>query len=612
MVKEKKGVNPAEAFRKEQKKKDGKKAHQQRQAVREVRSLLNDPTKIDDEIRKYQRMSNENKLDKSLKDKIEELQNMKTIAVRKQQIDVIQGKRAASPPRSANSSEPAKLSSSFSSSSGVPMSVHPYQQFQPPFQGYSPALPAMYQQHPLHPNPVVFPNQPPGPPMVYQPGRGIPPPPPPRLGGIPAPLLWNNQTSSSSSSGPYRQPIVGGQNGIPLPPPRLLSNGPSATPFSTGIHPASQARKDRRKRDREEEAVDPLDPAARGYVERFGKKAAFVDHEALPPEPRKENLVTDSQTTLSDDLVTSSDSLVDPSPQHVISPSSAQPVSTSTSPSPPLVPEVSAAPDFSTFANFIINKEELLKRRNRTDCKDDVCEIPPGPSRIISSKLNGVTVEDVEVDDEDDDEEASYANDHVNTEENEDNMVGPSIPRDFANYQNYYYDPVLENEELSAEENVEEEEAKVSAGGLLGLDYYSSDDDQAEEAEGESFGGDHNETGESPGSAPPPAESTEILPTAYMHNGEPLFASLPTARVSQNLKVVRADSALTSFVPNALRKKKSTSNTSTVPSKPASQRLESNTVLQPTVTQTLPALSAVSDNNDLFSEFMTEIEGLGE
>jgi hypothetical protein len=92
MGKDKKEKNPADAFRKEQRKKELLKLKKDRAVVREVHEMLNDPRKIDAEIAKVQKESNDNKLDKTLKDRIKELQRMKEVAQRKQLILVAQGK----------------------------------------------------------------------------------------------------------------------------------------------------------------------------------------------------------------------------------------------------------------------------------------------------------------------------------------------------------------------------------------------------------------------------------------------------------------------------------------------------------------------------------------
>jgi hypothetical protein len=55
--------------------KEIKKSKFQQEKVREVRTLLNNPDKIEEQIRKVERESDENKLNKGLKDKIKEVRN---------------------------------------------------------------------------------------------------------------------------------------------------------------------------------------------------------------------------------------------------------------------------------------------------------------------------------------------------------------------------------------------------------------------------------------------------------------------------------------------------------------------------------------------------------
>ena len=88
MGKDKKILNPADAFRKEQRKKELQKTKKDRVVKKEVRTLLNDPRKIDEEIERVQKLSEENLLDKALKDRIKELKMMKSVALKKQIIDV--------------------------------------------------------------------------------------------------------------------------------------------------------------------------------------------------------------------------------------------------------------------------------------------------------------------------------------------------------------------------------------------------------------------------------------------------------------------------------------------------------------------------------------------
>ena len=102
MGKDKRGINPADAFRREEKKRQQKRNAVQKHALQEVRSLLNDVTKIDAEIEKVQAQSAENRLDKSLKDRIIELKKMRDVAEKKQRIDSQLGRGVPTAPSAAS------------------------------------------------------------------------------------------------------------------------------------------------------------------------------------------------------------------------------------------------------------------------------------------------------------------------------------------------------------------------------------------------------------------------------------------------------------------------------------------------------------------------------
>ena len=87
-----KELNPADVYRKQQRKKELKKCKETRNVVRSVQELLSDPNKIEEEIQKAQKASDASALDKGLKDRIKELKMMKTVAVTKQKIDIASGK----------------------------------------------------------------------------------------------------------------------------------------------------------------------------------------------------------------------------------------------------------------------------------------------------------------------------------------------------------------------------------------------------------------------------------------------------------------------------------------------------------------------------------------
>lgn len=85
MGKDKREMNPAEAFRREQKKAMAKRNKESKKKVAEVRNLLNHPDLIQEKINILQKQSDENRLDKTLKDKIKEMKEMYDIALKKQQ-----------------------------------------------------------------------------------------------------------------------------------------------------------------------------------------------------------------------------------------------------------------------------------------------------------------------------------------------------------------------------------------------------------------------------------------------------------------------------------------------------------------------------------------------
>ena len=70
---QKKALNPADAFRKEERKKELAKNKKRLAAERERQELFSNPEKLREELGKLQRESDENRLDKGLKEKIKEV-----------------------------------------------------------------------------------------------------------------------------------------------------------------------------------------------------------------------------------------------------------------------------------------------------------------------------------------------------------------------------------------------------------------------------------------------------------------------------------------------------------------------------------------------------------
>ena len=236
----KRGLNPADQFRKIKKKQEIKKGKEKEAALRETRDLLDNPEKIEQEIQKVQSEWDSSKLDKSLKDRVAELKMMKAVALKKQKI---KGATGAPPSTALASSQP------------------------PPLQ-----IPA-YPYGPMMPAPFAYPGFY-GLPM----GMGAPPPPPPPP--PPYPLMYN------------------GQNGVPPPPPRaaLPRGQPSAGrsfggPYRGYDYNGRKAgggvvggRGRGGHGGRGGDTVDPLDPSGEGYTERFGSKTR------RPPQQQPQQL----------------------------------------------------------------------------------------------------------------------------------------------------------------------------------------------------------------------------------------------------------------------------------------------------------------------------------
>jgi hypothetical protein len=307
----KKALNPADQYRKEEKKKAAKKNAKVKATIREVNDLLNNPQKIQEQIEQVQKDSDENRLDKGLKDKIKELKMMKNVAIKKQMTkDALTG----GAPRDKDSSQSAA-----SASARVPA---------PAAAAPAPAAAASASAPPAHVAPaprrrdesIYFHPQfnpsgapPPGQPMMYraqQAGAPAVPAPAP----APAPQAYQHQAQYSSAPRPRgpasipfppppRHPVMGGLNGVPLPPPPPLPprpmgppggfaprgpptaglgyggppsiygpGGPGGGPGGRGGqgqmpqrgHDGGRGRGQRRKQHAAAD-VDPLDPGASGY-----------------------------------------------------------------------------------------------------------------------------------------------------------------------------------------------------------------------------------------------------------------------------------------------------------------------------------------------------------
>lgn len=362
-----KGLNPADAYRKEQKKKEIKKSKKEREKVREVANLLNNPEQIENEIRRVQKESDANKLDKGLKDRLKELKAMKIVADRKQRAKGV-GASSDGQERTSSAAPPA------------PAPRKPEE--------------SVY-YHPVF-NPTGAP--PPGQPPMYRPqgpvdGAGTvppPPPPPPRMppsvpgmqpGVTGAPFLRGVPPNGRSAPLP-----VGGMHGVPLPPPRPPGNISSAPPVpmggylpqssgyphqTPGAQPSRMPAHHAPRQRSQVPVVDPLDPAAEGYTERYvhPSNGSSTTATSQPPSAEKDEQHLE---------VVSGPQL----PEHSPVVSVQQPVETSTT-----TPSPMPAPTSGTEGGTV-DLAELMRRRREVVHEDKVASVEPSPSTSVGPTVD--------------------------------------------------------------------------------------------------------------------------------------------------------------------------------------------------------------------------------
>ena len=168
----KKELNPADKFRKEERKKELKKNKKVKEEARKFQELLSNPQKIKEEIQKLEIASAENRLDKGIKDKLKEMNSILNVAEM----------RASADTKVNTKVEKESTHPSLSQKDQIPV-VNP---FYHPVYNPSGAAPLGYPQS-------GFPGKMPQPPL---------PPPPPGPPGPPGPT----PTTSSSSVQPSYDP----------------------------------------------------------------------------------------------------------------------------------------------------------------------------------------------------------------------------------------------------------------------------------------------------------------------------------------------------------------------------------------------------------------------
>ena len=619
-------------------------------------TLLNDPNKIDEEIEKTQRLSEENLLDKSLKDRIRELKMMKTVALKKKLVDAASGKIKLDQPEGASHYK-EKISSSNHRSEEKSRNEHP-----PIHASSAPASVVVARipensvyYHPVH-NPLGTP--PPGQPELYisKPPATAPRPPVPAQpaqqlviggqNGIPLPpprpspqSLFQGQyiAPQSSLSAPpppppprlsYMNPsniAFGGTGGIPPPPPlpnpSYLGNPIGIQDPSSYLNQQGQPcevsgnNNNKRRREPAGPSFDPLDPSATGYVEQFGrhKKAAVGAINAEEPTPSPVNaapilrppLPPTVETVPPNNNINTAKDTAATVAYGIYQSSSGAPFRhgddhhltgqdiVDTAPVP--------APPPLPFGGFkVLSAEELMRRRQAT-IASDAAIAPAGPS--LPSQPDSQ------------DYEYGVAK---QVEENENEVAEPSRPSVLAGLADYGSDDdeddldtgTVEKEQISSGNSVFSMEQRGSSfalpapgpapalGPKLPTSKSFSDEDQK-----------YYVSQLSASYYPPPpgpsAPSSSLVGSAP--SGETSLVAPPPTLI-RGPKIVKTDKAVTAFVPSVLKSKKQVSST-----KPLSSSSSSSSSISPS--QAPSSAQAPANHStavdDAYKLFLEELNVLG-
>lgn len=650
MGKGKKEKNPADAFRKEQRKAELKKLKKDRQVVREVNTLLNDPSKVDAEIERVQKLSDENKIDKSLKERLKELRMMKNVAVKKQLVLAATGRKPLNTP----------VESSSSSSRGA--AEAPVRR--PEESAY------------FHPqfNPTGMP--PPGQPMLFRPNSS------------------NVSSSNANHSAPPRPMGVGGLNGIPLPPPRPvalpfmvpLNNTPfnmmqtprppppgigfplmpnqftmhgippmmSSIPPPPRVPPSAASQKvviDEKRRERVLKrnipSVDPLDPSAEGYTARFQANARPKENlnagvtstiissiengsSCLPNsttssvnisvQDKEEELMQkffipgyddagESSAQFDNDEYNENNEINDEKPDDL-----GDNYDLDNNDEVPTHQETALQFRMMESTQPLLTAEELMKRRFQVQQdKDDDIGIPGASFPAFSAEMQVpqplLTAEELmrrRYEIPDDSEDDPNQDDTIDA-------AGPSLPRSSYNQPLPTVEDLIESSKLTSSNLQSVCTATVVApAGLAALgDYSDSDEDgdsdyasDVDKASEQSQGGALATNAETKFLKSTPAVACEVTAVSSTAN----FANPVKVQPKVLPKVVKADSALTAFLPNSLRNKR----------KPATSSDDTTAKMQKTTScKDLPEAKTVEESNyqpvdDIYNKFLEEINSLAE
>jgi hypothetical protein len=299
-------MNPADAYRKEQRKKEIKKNKKDRKRVRELGSYVKDPEVLKEEIDKMDKLSAAGTLDHKLVGKLEQMKHLYPAIVKlhaKKKSMLARGGAVDDEELEAMLDEAESASQRQSHPSNAAASTDAYRpaltSLEMPPRGLPPPPPPGPPPHLQHiygggaavpfAGPTSYGRPPPPPPMLPA-HLAVRPPPPPPPG--PPPGLPPHLAAARAQSPP--RPPPGPPPGAPdlpilprpLPPPSSL---PPPRPFGTMPHPPPHhappsSSLPSTRPSRVQAIADPLDPSGANYGEY--RRASYVEHHrGLPRGP---------------------------------------------------------------------------------------------------------------------------------------------------------------------------------------------------------------------------------------------------------------------------------------------------------------------------------------
>ena len=601
-------------------------------SLKKVRTLLNDPEKIDEEIERTQRLSEENLLDKSLKDRIRELKMMKSVALKKKLVDIAVGRVKSDQQEDTHDSHSSGSTRDRHSGHTEHHADHRRIESSSAFVEQKPENSVYF--HPVH-NPTGAP--PPGQPQLYiakpqQPsnipsnmnavaigginGIPLPPPRPPPFPGSFGPHIPPAHLSMIPSvSYPYPAPFaIGGMQGIPPPPPlpsatmfpvhsmnsmgnpHAITSGPGQS-LSSSHAESTSSNKRRREIKGGPADFDPLDPSAAGYVERFGRQKPQPNSE-LPQQP----------TAPAPGSWESTHAGMLMKPQVMANTASFHPP-------PPLLPLPLLPPVSISGSN--ITAVEFSNSNERPPAPTDQQPAMGGGFKILTA------------------EELMRRRHLISTEEPQVPASAPTFP-DADMDTDMDIGPSMPTEYLTASE-IETKEVDDKPSGLSGLVAYDSDRDSEQDNDGDGDQDDGKEkdkemtypysyaaiaypqvVAESANFYPAPTTSDYYPSAAYAPVSSsvvsiaPASSSMPSAqvgvvgnRIISGPKIIKADKALTAFVPNVLKQKKQVSTVTTA------TKTRNIPVTMPSSSSALSKPAASIAVDDAYKQFFEELNVLG-